>query len=290
MPPHFSPLILRGFPCRVIHHQALTYSSPAAHNPLLADLFLPDPQDAPGPLPIVLWLHSGGWIAGDRHRSPNLSRFFAERGFAMASIDYRLSRQAIFPAALHDVIAAIQWLRDISPAYNLDPQKIALWGASAGGHLAALAALSAPQTNIKAVVAAYPPTDFLQMPRSPKNYESRFLGAPVETVPQLVQQANPAAYAHPGATPFLLLHGLADTEVPSGQSEILYDALRAHDNDVTLSLVEGLGHSFLEHSDFDPAPPLRHLLRIAKPGQPEQRFEAPPLSFGAIETFFRRHL
>jgi acetyl esterase/lipase len=285
--PNPSPIILRGFPARVTHLKDLTYSTPTG-TPLLADLYLPHQQTYPAP--VILWLHPGGWIAGDRHRAPHLSRFFAERGFAMATIDYRLSREALFPAALHDVIAAIAWVRAASKTYHLDPQRIGLWGASAGGHLAALAALSAPETNIKAVAAAYPPTDFLQMPRSPQNYESRFLGAPVETVPHLVHQANPATWAHPGAPPFLILDGLADTEVPPNQSELLYEALRAHNNEVTLSLIEGLPHSFLDDNDFDQGPPRRHTLRISKPGEPESKTEAPPLTFGTIETFFRRHL
>jgi acetyl esterase/lipase len=285
--PRFSPVILRGFPAHVTHIKDLTYVNPSG-SPLFADLYFPDQHEYP--LPVILWLHPGGWIAGNRHRAPDLTRFFAQRGFAMATIDYRLSREAIFPAALDDVIAAIAWLRAISKTYGLDSQRIGLWGASAGAHLAALAALSAHETNIKAVAAAYPPIDFLQMPRSPQNYESRFLGAPVETVPHLVRQANPATWAHPGAPPFLLLHGLADTEVPCNQSELLYEALRAQGADVTLSLVEGLPHSFLDNNDFDQGPPRRHTLRIAKPGEPEHKTEAPPLTFGTIETFFRRHL
>ena len=285
--PHSSPLILRGFPARVKRIEDLVYAAPGGRQ-LPADLYLPERHDA-APLPVILWLHAGGWIAGDRHRAPDLARYFAERGFAMASIDYRLSREAIFPAALHDVVAAIQWLRDVADVYHLDPQRIGLWGASAGGHLAALAALSHPETNIKAVVAVYPPVDFLAMPRSLKNYESRFLGSPVETVPHLVKKADPSAFAHAGAPPFLLVHGSADTEVPPGQSELLYEALRAQGADVTLSVIEGLGHGFLE-TDFERGVVGKHRIRIAKPGEPEFRAEAPPFTYGAIEMFFKHHL
>jgi acetyl esterase/lipase len=287
MPP-LSPIILRGFPNRVTRINDLPYSSPSG-TPLLADLYLPHEQEAP--FPVILWLHAGGWIAGDRHRAPDLSRYFAQRGFAMASIDYRLSREALFPAALHDVIAAIHWLRTVSAKYHLDPQRIGLWGASAGAHLAALTVLSAPGTNVRAVVAAYPPTDFLQMPKSVKNYESRFLGAPVETVPELVRQANPATFAHPAAPPFLLLHSLADTEVPPLQSQLIYEALRAHDTDVTLSTIDGMEHNFLENDlDLNLTSAARHTLRRSRPGEPEFIADAPPLTFGTIETFFRRHL
>src|SRR5437868_565211 len=104
--PNPSPVILRGFPVPVTHLKDLPYSSPD-NSTLLADLYLPHTEASSQPHPTILWLHPGGWIAGNRHRSPNLSRFFAQRGFAMATIDYRLSRQAIFPAALQDVIAAV---------------------------------------------------------------------------------------------------------------------------------------------------------------------------------------
>ncbi|MES1261492.1 MAG: alpha/beta hydrolase [Acidobacteriota bacterium] len=286
----FSPVDLRGFPCQVTRLDDVVYASPNG-KPLLADLYLPD--EPVRPLPTILFLHAGGWLAGDRRLGPDLSRFFAERGFAMVSIDYRLSKEAVFPAALHDVVTAIQWLRSSAPIYGLDPGRIGLWGASAGAHLAALAALAAPETEVQAVVAVYPPVDFLRMGEqaaSPKSYESRFLGAPLRTVPELVARANPARYARAGAPPFLLVHGRNDTAVPVGQSEILYEALRAGGNHVTLSVIEGLGHEFLHDNHFDQGPPRRHFLRASRPGETEQSVEAPPLTFGTIEAFFRRHL
>ena len=292
---HLSPFILRGFACRVKRIDDLVYASPGGRS-LLADLYIPEEQERP--LPTILFLHAGGWLAGDRRHGPDLARRFAERGFAMASIDYRLSREAIFPAALDDVIAAIAWLRSAGPEYGLDPERIGLWGASAGGHLAALAALSEPAlsepaTHVRAVVAAYPPVDFYQMgekSEDPKSYESRFLGAPIRTVPDLVRQANPITYVRPGAPPFLLVHGRSDTSVPVGQSQLLYDALRLSDNAVTLSVIDGLGHGFLNDNSFDEGPPLRHRMRASRPGETENVYEAPPFTFGTIETFFRRHL
>jgi acetyl esterase/lipase len=288
--PQFSPLILRGFACRVKRIEDVVYSSPGGR-PLLCDLYLPEEPERP--LPVVLFLHAGGWLAGDRRLGPDLGRYFSERGIAMASIDYRLSREAVFPAALEDVIAAIAWLRSAGPGFGFDPQRIGLWGASAGGHLAALAALSVPETDVRAVVAAYPLVDFYQMgERSEdlKSYESRFLGAPIHSVPALVMQANPVTYARPGAPPFLLVHGQGDTSVPVAQSRLLYDALRAHGNTVTLSTIQGLEHGFLNDNAFDQGPPLRHRLRASRPDETENVYEAPPFTFGSIETFFRRHL
>lgn len=282
-----SPLIIRGFPCRVKRIDDLVYSSQHGR-PLLADLYLP--EEPPRPLPVVLYLHSGGWLRGDRRTCPDLARFFAERGIAMLSIDYRLSDEAIFPAALDDVFAAIEWVRSEGPSHGLDPEHLGIWGASAGGHLASLAVLSEPETKVRCVVAAYPPVDFYQLPErafAADSYESRFLGAPIREVPELVAKANPVTYARPGAPPFLIVHGRNDKLVPLNQSELLYEALRAHGNQVTLSVIDGLNHAFLEDNNFDQGPPLRHLVRSTGRDEPT---EAPPFTFGTLESFFRRNL
>lgn len=114
----------------------------------LADVYVPDGD---GPFPAIIFLHGGGWRFGDRRLAPDLRRFFAESGFVMVSIDYRLSGEAIFPAAVIDTKTAIRWLRRHAADYNIDPERIGLWGSSAGGHLAAMAALSnarnSPRTN-----------------------------------------------------------------------------------------------------------------------------------------------
>jgi acetyl esterase/lipase len=108
---------------------------------LYADLYLPRRLDA-RLVPVIVWVHGGGWRFGDRRLAPNLSRFFAARGFAMASIDYRLSTHALFPAPVRDVKTAVRWLRSVAPTYSLDIDRIGLWGSSSGGHLSALAAVS----------------------------------------------------------------------------------------------------------------------------------------------------
>jgi acetyl esterase/lipase len=239
----------------------------------------------------------------------------------MASIDYRLSGDAIFPAAVEDVKTAIRWLRSVANSYNLDPERIGLWGSSSGGHLAALAALSGPSlfqspdsehatysSDVQAVVDGYGPTDFLQMdaqrlahndpsedPESiqlPKDlrseaansFESLFLGAPINTCADLVQQANPVTYAKPGAPPFLILHGLADHAVPPQQSELLYEALSAHGNEVTLCLIPGLGHGFFNRNHLDNGGPRKATLRGSDQGQAEQGI------FERTLGFFNRHL
>jgi acetyl esterase/lipase len=293
---------------------------------LLADLFLP--QGAGAPVPVVVWVHGGGWRFGNRRLAPDLSRFFARRGLAMASIDYRLSGQALFPAQIEDVKAAIRWLRGTALAHGLDGARIGILGSSAGGHLAALAGLTphgpfdaacgahADQpADVQAVVDAYGPTDFLQIDAhrppdgtpsadpetlllppgvtrsaQPDSFESYLLGAPIESVPDRVRTANPVSYARPGAPPFLILHGTSDTTVPVHQSELLYDALAAHDNDVTLGLIDGIGHGFLNRTHLDDRCAWTMTVRRHVPGAGERAEEIRTPVFGLIETFFRSAL
>jgi acetyl esterase/lipase len=291
---------------------------------LLADLYIP--ASAPGPLPVIVWLHGGGWRFGDRRVGPDLLRFFASSGFAMASLDYRLTTEAIFPAQIEDVKAGIRWLRAVAPEYNLDSNRIGLWGASSGGHLAALAATSGPgvfetaadpyarySSAVHAVAVGYPPTDFLQIDahRDPtgrpsddpesielpaharsadaKSFESRLVGAPIETCPEKVRAANPMTYVKPGLPPFLIVHGLSDTTVPVHQSLLLYEALAAAGNEVTLGLIEGLGHGFLNRSHLDAGAPRRWMVRTSR-----ERHESSSVAdqhvFDEVERFFRDHL
>ena len=117
----------------------LVYSH-AGGSPRLADLYLP--QGVAGRLPVIVWVHGGGWRFGDRHLSPDLTRWFAARGFAMVTFDYRLSGEAIFPAPVIDLKTVIRWVRSVADQYGLDPEAIGLWGSSAGSQLSAIAALS----------------------------------------------------------------------------------------------------------------------------------------------------
>jgi acetyl esterase/lipase len=293
---------------------------------LHADLYLPRPIDGRRS-PVIVWVHGGAWRFGDRRLAPDLSRFFAARGFAMASIDYRLSTQALFPAPVRDVKTAVRWLRSVAPFYGFDSDRIGLWGSSSGGHLAALAALSGPgvfedasspysaySSAVRAFVDGYGPTDFLQIdahrpadgtpsddPESillpaglrsslPESPESLLLGAPIETCPERVRDANPIAYAKGGAPAALILHGACDTTVPVHQSVLLYDALAAHDNRVSLTIVDGLGHGFLNRSDLDDGPPRAQTTRTHVPGHGEQLVHESGQVFGLVEAFFREFL
>lgn len=312
----------KRFPVKLIAD--LVYAAPGG-SPQRLDLYLPEGGERP--LPVIMWLHGGGWRFGDRKLGPDLSRYFAERGFAMVRIDYRLSGEATFPAQIHDVKAAIRWVRAHSNRYGLDGEHIGLWGSSSGGHLAALAATTGSgilegeeneyadqPSDVQAVVDGYGPTDFLQMDeqRDPSgkpsddpesiqlppgkrssdadSLESLLLGAPIETRPDLVRLGNPIMYVKAGAPPFLILHGLSDTAVPAHQSVLLYEALTAAGNDVTLCLIKGLGHGFLNRNDFDKGPSRPVTVRCRRNGGPEQVTDGPPVTFDAIGTFFREHL
>jgi len=289
----------------------LAYAEPGGR-PLRLDLYLP--QGAGEQVPVIMWLHGGGWRIGDRKLGPDLSRFFAERGFAMASIDYRLSGEAKFPAQMEDVRAAIEWIGGKGAEFGLDSAKLGLWGSSAGGHLAAMAGVLFPD-KVKAVVDGYGPTDFLQMdahriseaqaasdPESvrlhpgqlsadPDSPESQLLGAPILEVPDRVKAANPITYVNSGMPPFLIMHGISDLAVPYHQSELLFDALAAAGNEATLCLIPGLGHGFFNRNELGLDREMTMIVRHSRPGAPEwMRCCGMRLTFDVIESFFRYHL
>lgn len=302
----------------------LVYAAPNGES-LLADLYLP--KNRTEPAPVIIWLHGGGWRFGDRKLGPDHSKYFASYGYAMVSIDYRLSGEAIFPAPVHDVKTAIRWVKSIADEYGLNPNKIGLWGSSAGGHLAALAAASASDqfvndkplfeewsNEVQAVAMGYGPVDFLkideqklvngiieddlesvQIPSDkkstdPDSFESLFLGAPIKTCPKRVYEANPITYVKAGLPPFLILHGLSDVAVPPQQSELLYQALAEKANDVSLYLIKGLGHGFLNRTDLDEAGPRLVYSRASHNGEEETVEEGPRMIFDIIEEFFRKYL
>lgn len=205
------------------------------------DLYLPPRADKQTKPPaLVVWVHGGGWKLGDKRRSPAL--YLLEHGFAVASVNYRLSQHAIYPAQIQDCKAAIRWLRAHADQYGYDGEKIGVWGASAGGHLVALLGTTGDSQKfddvgghrdvssaVQCVVDWFGPTDFTvlddwhQRENSP---EALLLGGPIKEKPELTQAANPIAYVTPQDPPFLILHGEKDRLVPIGQSELLQTALK----------------------------------------------------------------
>ena len=245
------------------------YAAIPGVRPLELDLYLPAGE---GPHPVVLFLHGGGWRLGSRHSagpmyrgaSPTPFERVAQAGIAVASVDYRLSGEATFPAQLHDAKAAVRWLRARAGDLGVDPDRIAAWGESAGGHLAELLGLATDpelegdvgitgtSSSVAAVVAWYAPSDVAAVatdtgadPADPSTREAQLLGAPAASVPELAAQASPITHVSPGAPPFLLLHGADDRFVPPAQSERLHDALADAGVDVELELFEDADHMWL---------------------------------------------
>jgi acetyl esterase/lipase len=229
------------------------------------DLFVP--EQAPQPLPVIIWIHGGGWTGGDKSGCPPLRQGFAQRGYAIASLNYRLSQHAIFPGQIEDCKAALRWLRAHAKTYNLNAERFGVWGSSAGGHLVALLGTSGDvkefdvgahrelSSRVQCVMDDYGPTDFTQMDahripsatlvhNSPTSPESRLIGGLI-TEPgnaAKVARANPVTYVTKDDPPFLIVHGDEDPLVPHHQSEMLFDALKAAGVRVRLNTVQGGGH------------------------------------------------
>ena len=227
------------------------------------DIYLPE-QASDKPLPLMIWIHGGAWMAGSQANPPVL--FLLSKGFAVASIQYRFSSQARWPAQAYDCKAAIRFLRANAGTYNVDPNRFAVGGDSAGGHLAAFVGASGDakemegelgspgvSSRVQAVVDWFGPTDLTLMaqqssPRSalqhnaPNSPESRLVGGPIQENKELAKTANPLTYIDKDDPPFLIMHGDNDQTVPLGQSEILADALKKAGVDVTFKVLPGAGH------------------------------------------------
>jgi len=236
-------------------HPDIEYAQIPGFRPLELDLYLPDlaVRASPGPVPVVVHVHGGGWRRGSRrHPLPAAGNGFypglAAAGLAVAAIDYRLSGEARYPAAVDDVRAAVAWVRAALPGYGIIPGPMVLWGDSAGGHLALLAALTGTTVTgrVDGVVAWFPVTDLTSVHRpdddDPQTREALFLGAPPSLVPELARAASPLTHVHAAAPPVLLLHGDSDTLVPADQSIRFARALQDAGGTVSLVLVPGASH------------------------------------------------
>lgn len=233
---------------------------------LYLDVLAPDPRPV-RPVPAVVYLHGGGWESGDRRVAlqPWINPLLAGNGFVAVSVSYRLTGEAPFPAQIHDVKAAVRWLRANAAQFGVDPTRIGIWGDSAGAHLASLLALTdgVPDLDgdsgsagissaVQAVVARCTPTDFTDSRWIEDNEVLRKLfGGPLTERLELRRQASPVCHAHAAAPPFLLVHGTADEVVPYRQATGLVEALGALGVDVSLHTVPG-GHHNLRQDVEEP--------------------------------------
>ncbi len=244
-----------ALPAGVKRISNLTFTTPTS-GAVLLDLYLP--EKAPDhPLPVVMWIHGGGWKNGTKDNCP--LQWLAAEGYAVASINYRLSWLAHWPAQLDDTRAAIRWLRADAGRYQLDPQRLAVSGGSAGGHLAALVGtLSTPpgetiSSRVQAVIDLYGPTDLLTTPSNlpgpgktdadlAKSNGARMLGGIVRDRPEIAKQASALYQVSHDDPPFLILHGDQDPQVPLDQSRRLHVKLREAGVASELVVLPGAGH------------------------------------------------
>lgn len=253
---------------------------------LKLDLYLP--QNTEGPLPLVVWVHGGGWLAGSRENPP--AQPLLKQGFAVAAISYRFSNAAIFPAQIHDCKAAIRFLRANAHTYNIDANRIGAWGASAGGHLVALLGITngnkqlegslgehtGTSSAVQAVCSWFGPTDFLTMPVGKRQFaegedpEIKLFGGRPAEKRQLAELASPVTHVTRNAPPFLMMHGDQDNLVPLDQSRMLHDLLKGQGVDSTLIVMEGKGHGFGPEA-FEPV--VAFFERTLKKNEAQSMFE-----------------
>jgi acetyl esterase/lipase len=214
------------------------------------------PEKAEGRLPLIVWIHGGAWMTGSKESCPAVP--LVTKGYAVASVNYRLSQHAVFPAQIADCKAAIRWLRAHAAKYQIDPDHIGVWGASAGGHLVAMLGTTGgakelegtggnldQSSRVQCVVDWFGPSDLLTMAGShdnPGSPESRLIGGPGKENKEKARQASPVTYVSKDSAPFLIMHGDQDTTVPPGQSEELAEALKRAGVEVTLQIIKDNGH------------------------------------------------
>ena len=222
------------------------------------DLYLPETSTAPRP--VIAWIHGGGWEGGDKNNCP--AKGFVAHGYVVASLGYRLSQHAIYPAQIEDCKAAIRWLRAHANEYGIDPQRIGVWGASAGGHLVALLGATGnirdfdvgenlgQSSKVQCVVDWFGPTDFLHYgdqppktePSRPPSPVDKLLGGRAIEHQAEAKRASPFYFVTPESAPFLIVHGDKDPLVPLQQSQVLQAALQKAGVEAQLSVVPGAGH------------------------------------------------
>jgi acetyl esterase/lipase len=233
------------------------------------DLYLPAKADKPAPL--VIFIQGTGWETVDKASPPAL--ILVEKGYAVASLNYRVSDVAPFPAQVHDCKAAVRWLRTNARKYNLDPDHFGVWGASSGGHLAALLGVSADvdalegkgnypkgASRVQAVCDWFGPTDLEEYANfvspdkkvgfKPKMWVAKLLGGPVEKKKSLAKLANPISHISADDPPFLIMHPDRDPVVPQSQSRLLVEALKRGKVPVEFREVKRASHKISDQTSM----------------------------------------
>lgn len=215
--------------------------------------------------PLIVWIHGGGWKSGSKEQNPAL--FLVREGYAVASINYRLTDRAPWPAQIEDCKAAIRYLRAHASRYRIDPDRIGVWGGSAGGHLAAMLGTTSDtsefetrsylseSSSVQAVCDWFGPANLEEDPQEKSItpvVKSPYAGAelvtallggsPAERV-EMARNASPVTFASADDPPFLIMHGEDDRLVPVAQSKQLARSLKKVGVPVKLKIVPGIGHA-----------------------------------------------
>ncbi|MFF2029191.1 alpha/beta hydrolase fold domain-containing protein [Arthrobacter sp. NPDC058192] len=259
-------------------HRELSYARAIGFRPLKMDIWLP--RQAAEPVPLVLWVHGGAFQLGDRRELPptfapnSVFQLLNEAGIACATVDYRLSLEAPFPAQLHDLKAAVRYVREFADVLGVDPGRLGAWGESAGGHLAAMLGLTGNREDlcgglgaqghssaVSAVVDFYGVSSLVDIPPmdTPAGLFPAALMAAVPAGmslrpehmlvggsddPVLLAAASPVSWVRADAPPFLLIHGDSDALVPHAQTDLLAAALADAGVEHEVVTIEGGDHCF----------------------------------------------
>jgi len=241
----------------VVFETGIEYSNPDGQH---LKLNMARPGSGSGPFPAVVCVHGGGFRAGDRKGYDDLCRQLAGRGYVAVTVSYRLAPKYQFPAAVHDVKAAVRWLRAHASEYHVDPDRIGVTGGSAGGHLAQFLGVTAGEkqfegdggnpdqsSRVACVVNFYGPSDFTKS--YGKSVDAAevlplFLGGNLEQARHRHVISSPLSWVTPNAAPTLCVHGTKDPYVAFEQATWLIDRLKAVDVEAELLALEGAGHGF----------------------------------------------
>jgi acetyl esterase/lipase len=251
------------YPGGVRSFRDVIFAQPLGFRPLTLDLYLP--PEAGGPKPVVVFIHGGAWRSrttrdgGAIRDFPAVLATVAARKYVVASVSYRFSGEAHFPAAVQDVALAIRWLRAHAARYDIDTNKFVAWGSSAGGQIAALLGTACgepafqppapadtkgplPSTCVQGVIDWY---GLVDLESDPKDYVGTYLGCePAQCPAGWARSASPFPYINAKAPPFLIQHGAADVTVAPSQSKHLYEALHAAGVPAELVIYPGVAHGF----------------------------------------------